>query len=106
VLEKAENWKAILRTLVWYRRIENDSKYGTSCSTKDEQKNMYRGKICRERPREIVYIWLRYFKPNHENRCKHHPGHLVEKYVNTYLKLPKIKMIPHISCLSNGIALE
>jgi hypothetical protein len=50
VLEKAENWKAILRTLVWYRRIEDDSKYGTSCSTKDEQKNMYRGKYAGRGP--------------------------------------------------------
>jgi len=41
-----------------------------------------------------------------KNRYKHHPGYLVEMYVNTYLKLLKIKMIPRISYLSNGIAFE
>jgi hypothetical protein len=44
--------------------------------------------------------------PTTKNRYQHHLGYLVEMYVNTYLKLLKIKMIPHISYLSNGIALE
>jgi hypothetical protein len=67
---------------------------------------MYRGKHGgRDLEKQCIFGFV-ILNPTTKNRYKHHPENLVEMYVSTYLKLLKIKAVPHISYLSNGIALE